>query len=181
MAKSSTIYIQQNDFEGAKERFENANKQWKQHWFDTCATIAKKAKEWLEIYILDPIKLTITKIYKTTKDYVSNSYVYLIKMFDDKDNYIFLKAGKADNPKERFSTLSKNFYKRDNIQITKVIPLRVWGMPNNHLAQAFEQIVHSYLSSLFQNIPNDRYAPVEITEEIFNEIERKYELMTNFF
>ena len=39
MAKSSTAYINENDFEGAKVRFEQSTARWKQHWFDTCMEI----------------------------------------------------------------------------------------------------------------------------------------------
>ena len=62
MAYSCSYYLKRNDFEGAVERFESTTRQWKAHWFEVCETIYKRCKEWAEKYVLDPIKLTITKI-----------------------------------------------------------------------------------------------------------------------
>lgn len=65
--KSQIDYIVTNDFEGAKQRFDNANKRWKKHWYETCLIIAKKVKDLFKKYIFDPINLTITKINEKLK------------------------------------------------------------------------------------------------------------------
>ena len=81
MSKPTRIdYIRENDFEGARERFESANKRWKQHWFNVCVEIAEKAKDWLKKYILDPVTLTIERIKKVaTKTEGSNVSILFSK------------------------------------------------------------------------------------------------------
>ena len=126
MSKSRTAidFIVANDFEGAKEKFDNANARWKKHWFDACVRIAEKVKEWATKYIFDPVALTITKIVKKVKKAVSKktgeAYVYLIKMFDDYNRYAFLKAGKANSLKERLGDLSKQLYKKSDTKIERI-------------------------------------------------------------
>ena len=183
--KTAIDYIVENDFEGAKAKFDKANARWKKHWFDTCVRIAEKVKEWATKYLFDPVALTIVEIVRKVKKAISKkngeSYVYLIKMFDDCDSYVFLKAGKANDLKERFNTLGKELYKRSNTQIERLEVLSTWKLPDSHLAEAFEQTIHSYLSKLFIHIPNDRYEPVELNETHFAELNRRYELMAAFF
>lgn len=169
-------YIRENDFEGAKERFDSANNRWKQHWFDVCMEIAEKAKDWLKKYILDPITLTIEKVKKVANK-SEGSNVYLIKMFDINNVYTYLKAGKADILERRLKQLIK-LYKKENVFVSNIEVIKTWHLPNSHLAECFEQSVHAYLAKLFYHIPNDRYAPVELNEEHFAEIERRYEIIS---
>lgn len=187
MAKNKTAveYINDNDFEGAKEKFDTARGRWKKHWFDTCFQIAQTVKEWASKYIFDPLTLTITKIEMFVKKVVSQkegeAYVYLIKMYDDNGQYTYLKAGKADNINRRMRELSNNLYRRENVQIANVDILQTWTLPSSHMAEAFEQVVHHYLSGLFRHIPNDRYEPVELDENHLAAINHKYELMSALF
>ena len=53
MSKSKAELIKSNDFESAKERFENSNGRWKSHWFDCCQQIMSNCKEWAKKYIID--------------------------------------------------------------------------------------------------------------------------------
>lgn len=186
MAKKTALdYIVANDFEGAKQKFDASNSRWKKHWFDACFQIAERVKEWATKYIFDPVALTIEKITtrarKSAPKKPGESNVYLIKMFDDLDEYAFLKVGKANDLRERLSTLSRQLYRRSNTQIARVEILKTWTLPSNHLAESFEQALHHYLSGLFTNIPNDRYDPVELTPEQLGELDRRYELMTALF
>jgi hypothetical protein len=43
--KSKAMCIATNDFEEAKERFENARSNWKNHWFDCCQQIFNSCKD----------------------------------------------------------------------------------------------------------------------------------------
>lgn len=185
MAKSARDYVALEDFEGAKARFDSANGRWRKHWFNACWQIAEKVKEWATKYIFDPIALTIEAITQRVKKNApkqsGESHVYLIKMFDIFGNYVFLKGGKANDLKDRLSNLSRHLYRRSNTQIANVEIIKTWTLPSNHMAESFEQVLHHYLSGLFNNIPNDRYDPVELTPEQMNEIDRRYELMTALF
>jgi hypothetical protein len=55
-------YLENNDFEGARERFETTSKNWKSRWFEICMAIYNKCKELANVYFLNPIDKTITKI-----------------------------------------------------------------------------------------------------------------------
>ena len=179
-------YVGHNDFEGAKQRFENAYKNWKQHWFDTCVEIFNNSKEWAKKYILDPITLTIEPIIqkttkKQTKRHAGESHTYIIKMFNDCGKYVFLKNGKADDVSRRMRELSKQEYKRDGEQIARVEVLKTYDFPSADLAESFEKIVHNYLTKFFSRIPNDRYEPAELTTEQYGEIDRMYNtFLVNF-
>lgn len=179
--KSQIDYIVTNDFEGAKQRFDNANKRWKKHWYETCLIIAKKVKDLFKKYIFDPVNLTITKINEKLKKIQGKSFVYLIKMFDENNNYVFLKVGKSNNVDIRLMALSKQYYKKDKIKISRVEKIHTWELPNSHLAEAFEQVLHSFLSSHYINIPNDRYPAINLLEEDLIEFEKRYKLMESFF
>ena len=58
--KNWKYYIEEEDFEGAFDRFNNAPKNWRSHWFDVCCQIADSCKEWLKKYVIDRIEKTIT-------------------------------------------------------------------------------------------------------------------------
>ena len=62
MNYSANDFIRNNDFEGAKEKLEQARPRWKKHWFETCQIIFEKCSEWSKRYVLDTITQTITKI-----------------------------------------------------------------------------------------------------------------------
>lgn len=64
MAKNMDWYVNNNDFEGAKERFEKTSANWKKRWFSICETIFNSCKEWGKKYILNPLEYSIKKICK---------------------------------------------------------------------------------------------------------------------
>ena len=66
--KSARDYIEENDFDGAFERLQNAtNKRWVNYWFGVCEQIACFCKEVAQKYILDPIQKTIVEKLKDTR------------------------------------------------------------------------------------------------------------------
>ena len=182
---SARSYISSNNITGAYERFLSAYSNWKDHWWETVETIYKNSAEWAKKYILDPIKRTLTAIgervrIRNIKAHSGASYVYLIKMFDDNNQYVFLKGGKADDIRKRLSNLSRQEYKRDDVQISRVEIINTWELPNSHLAECFEQALHDYLCRFFEHIPNDRYYPHELTTEQFAELDRRHEIVCSF-
>lgn len=185
MAKPNwKYYIQNEDFEGALERFNNARSNWKPHWFDVCATIAKTCSEWATKYLLDPVRMTITAIGQYVKKRVpknndAESHVYLIEMYDDEGNHVYNKVGKANNLKQRLSTLSRQFYARSGIQIASIRIIKTWDLATNHLAESFEQLLHSIMCKKYENIPNDRYTPVALPADEVAEMDRLYGVFTS--
>lgn len=178
--KTARQYIEANDFEGAKERFDRAYCNWKEHWFEACYTIAQNCKEWLKRYVLDPIEKTITPLRnKINKNNFGCAFVYLIKMFDTNNDYIYLKCGKTNDLKRRYYELSRTHYKVENIQILKVEEVKTWQLPTEHLAESFEQLVHAYFEKFLENIPKDRWTPIELSNKDFEEIENRYNIINS--
>ena len=55
-------YIENNDLEGAVERWLKTNARWKMEWFDTCKEIFDNCKEWAKTYIVNPIDYSIKRL-----------------------------------------------------------------------------------------------------------------------
>lgn len=180
MSETASYYITHNDFEGAKERLENSNRRWIQHWFDTCQTIFENSKEWAKKYILDPISRTVTAIKDCLKKVKSKSgtisNTYLIKMFDTCGNWVFTKIGKADNVAKRMKTLNKQYYAKNDVQIGDTEIIKTYEVPNDDCAQILESFMRNYFKKTKQHIPNDRFEPFEPTEEDLETFEKYYQL-----
>lgn len=112
---------------------------------------------------------------KTWKE--SKCLVYIINMYDENDNWIFTKVGKSKNLLKRFQTLERQYYIKDNIQITHIEPICIFKVENDDLAQALESFIRYLFKKTREFIPNDRFKPFEISEEEWKELERYYELV----
>lgn len=98
--KSARQYLEELDFEGAFERFENATKQWKSHWFEVCEQIAHEVTDFLKEYIINPITKTIErKVFEKRQRKV-------------KTDKIFAEVDLLDNAKEKCYLFE--FYNEDN-------------------------------------------------------------------
>lgn len=110
--KKMEWYVNNNDFEGAKERFETTSPNWKKRWFEVCLQIYNTSKEWAKKYVLNPIEHTISKIVsipstrktklsekiQVSEDCVSllddaKQKCYLFTFFDKDDNLVCSKVG----------------------------------------------------------------------------------------
>lgn len=182
MSKSKAELIKSNDFESAKERFENSNGRWKSHWFDCCQQIMSNCKEWAKKYIIDPINMVIVAIgemIKKVKPKKENvSHTYLIKMFDTAGNWIFTKIGKADSIEKRMRDFRNHEYKRNNVIIGTTEIIKAYELPNDDLAQILESFMRNFFrrNKDVNYYPNDRFDAFEPTEEDLNTFERYYQL-----
>lgn len=182
MSKSKADLIADNDFESAKEKFDNANGRWKSHWFDCCRQIMANCKEWAKVYILDPINMVIVKIgemikkIKPKKDGVSHTY--LIKMFDTNGNWVFTKIGKADKMGKRMKDFENHEYKRNNVTIAATEIIKEYELPNDDLAQILESFMRNFFrkTKTEKYYPNDRFDAFEPTKEDLDTFERYYQL-----
>lgn len=112
--KSMDWYVENNDFEGAYERWEKTIPRWKGNWYDICELIYNKTTEWAKRYILNPTAKAINKILdirevlnaKVKKDGISISNecqtwddtkgiekCYLIRFFTEDMEFICSKVG----------------------------------------------------------------------------------------
>ena len=55
-------YINNNDFEGAKARYESTSLNWKNRWFEVCLKIYNKCKELAKEWVINPVDKTISKV-----------------------------------------------------------------------------------------------------------------------
>ena len=114
MAKNMEWYINNNDFEGAKERLETTSPSWKKRWFEVCETIFRNCKELAKKYVLNPLNKTISEVgtiltpskrkspkYQETiqvengVDLLDNATqkCYLFSFYDEFDNLVCSKVG----------------------------------------------------------------------------------------
>ena len=185
--KSAKEYISTNDFEGCLDRWEHCkNIKWSAHWFDTLVTIYENAKEWSKKYIIDPIEKTVTRIADCIKKTATkvktlcedeSSYTYLINMFDESNNHVFTKIGKANNTNRRFKELCKTHYSRENVTISRIEPIYVFQCRNDDLSQVLESFIRNLFRKTRDFIPNDRFKPFTPSEEEWKEMERYYKLV----
>lgn len=178
-AKSAIQCIETNDFEEAKSRYDNARIMWVRHWFDTCYTIAKNNRHLFKQYVFDTDEARITTLSsaKINKRNGGEAYVYLIKMYDLEDNFVYLKGGKTNNLERRFYELGRQHYKREDLHISRVEEVKSWCLPSEHLAESFEQLLHAYFAKFLENTPNDRWTPIDIAEDDYAELERRYQII----
>ena len=178
-AKSAIQCIETNDFEEAKLRYDNARIMWVRHWFDTCYTIAKNNRHIFKQYVFDTDEARITALSsaKINKRNGGEAYVYLIKMYDLEDNFVYLKGGKTNNLERRFYELGRQHYKREDLHISRVEEVKSWCLPSEHLAESFEQLLHAYFAKFLENTPNDRWTPTDIAEDDYAELERRYQII----
>ena len=184
MAKNPTYsdYVSTNDFEGAKERFDNANKRWKSHWFEACEEIFNACKDWAKKYILDKINKVILVIgdfiTKKRPKEEGTSNTYLIKMFDEAGNWVFTKIGKANVIAKRMYGLLKHEYKRGGpVKISNIEIVKSYQLPNDDLAQVLESLMRAYFRKTRKFIPNDRFEAFEPTAEDLQVFENNYNLV----
>lgn len=180
-------YIENEDFEGAYERYQKANKRWLAHWFDVCYEIANEVAEIAKNFIFDPVNKVIKKIGEfvqkakgrpNKKD--ETSHVYLIRMFDKDDKEVYTKVGKANNVAVRMKQLEKYIYKnraaKIPVPIGRVEVVDTWDFPNSKAAESFETKIQSILMGLYELIPNDRFAPIEDMNGVVSMMNTQYSL-----
>ena len=177
-------YIANNDFEGAKTRLENTSPCWRGRWFQVCQTIFNNCTDWAEHYILDPIKKAIIaigkKIHKTLAKVrqVDTAYVYIAKIYDPDDNWIYTKIGKAVDVSKRFKQIVGKGYAHQ--KVGRVEAIQLFEMASEDKALTLESAIRHYLIHDRNHtlIPNDRFAPFTPTAEDMTKFEHLREIVT---
>lgn len=180
-------YIENEDFEGAYERYQKANKRWLAHWFDVCYEIAKDITEVAKSFIFDPVNKAIKKIGEfaqrtkgrpNKKD--GTAYVYLIRMFDDNEKEVYTKVGETNSITRRMKEFTKTIYSdrktKKKTKIDRVEVVDTWEFPSIKLATSFENKIQHILSQIYTLIPNDRFAPIEDMDGVVNMMNTQYSL-----
>lgn len=103
--KSYNDYVNTNDFEGAVERHETANKRYRDYWWQCVTEIFTKCAEWAKRYILDPITQTVKKLVtnrskidlKELSTLPQGNYLYIITLIDKDNSRVWDKIGTTNN------------------------------------------------------------------------------------
>lgn len=181
--KSMAWYVNNNDFEGAVERFCSTNATWKKRWFNTCEQIFLNCKEWSKKYVLDPIAQTIEKIINPKSNIIWNcenkkwkkgsELYYIIRMFDADGNRVYSKVGTTSKQtiEQRMKQHLKYYAKEGitSIQIDKVYLCDVE-------AEGFESWFRAVYIRKYKNTfkKNDRFL-ADFDEREFDIIKSSYE------
>lgn len=169
--KSAEEYIEEGDFEGALERFKNANSRWRNHWFDVCVTIFTKIKDFSKKYVIDTVRQTIEKIEKPKRvnwderikiecDLLDNASqkCYLFEFYNSENELVCSKVGTTTRKviqRLKEEMRSKTYKKLDCV---KAVVKRVYDcgdMP----AEGAESYFRAYYIKQFPNSfkKNDRF------------------------
>lgn len=204
MAKPTcTWYINNNDLEGAYERFQITYRNWKDHWWETVETIYKASAEWAKKYILDPVNRTLTAIANTTrrkcrqvsatvfelsngvsvecaedmaKDIDRTEKAYLFKFYEDTNtDPVFSKIGTS--ARTCFGRLKDEvkYYQNVGFDITRVKVERIIHC-GEMPAEAFESFCRAMFIKKYPNTwrKNDRFFGVDISVVDFDKMWKMY-------
>lgn len=175
-------YINDNDFEGALQRFETTNFRWKRHWWEALEEIYSKVKTLARKYILDA-KNMIVKTVKQFSDMIiclvdngdeEGEKVYLFKFYDEAGDFQFSKIGTtirkvSQRLKEEIRSYRKNFSIGYAVieSVFNCGDLPAEGAESYCRAKFIKQYPHTFQK-------NDRFIGIDIPIEDFNEAVKSY-------
>ena len=175
MSKSAHMCIIDNDFISAKERYDATNGRWLAYWFNACYTIAKANPEYLSKYLFNEETLEITRV-KVVVKYTDTavSHTYLVDLLNEHEERVFTKVGKANSVGKRLTQIIDRGYREEEVSDVKI--LKVYEMPSDDLAEAFESLIKHYIkqNKIVGYYPQDRFTPCNFTEDDFEHFENMY-------
>lgn len=176
------MYIALDDFVGAKIRFDQANSYWQPHWFDVCWTIAQRNPFYLKTYMFNKEECTIIKVQVVVKysDFAP-SHTYLVDLMDENNERVFTKVGKANNVDIRLNQILRKGYNEADIEDINI--QKVYGLPSEDLAEAFESIIKHYIKTTKDvgYYPRDRFTPFSFTEEDYAKLDTIQNILIKLF
>lgn len=178
-------YVLSGDFQGSKERMEKANKRWKGYWFECCIEISEKFIVYKEKYIFDKENLTITlkKVKPRNAETrisnphsydldTENNYFYLIKFYDERDNFLRSKIGTTTRP--LVARLREHFYKNtpySKMNAEYLIIDKIYTCIKN--PEGLESYIKGLLMLEYTKIGNDQFLE-DIDWEDYDRIIQEY-------
>ena len=181
--KSYSDYVNTDDFEGAKKRFENTNKRWKNYWWECLTEIFKTSKKWIKKYILDPINQVISEAittademveiqYNNFKDDGNNCYLFKFYTYDDT---VISKIGTSTRSVLGRIIQEINAYRKNGFDIYKGVIESVIDCgtlpPEGAESRARAEFIKKYPNTYLKN---DRFIGVDIPTEDFNNLITAY-------
>ena len=185
-------FVLNGDFISSKCKLESSNNRWKQYWFDCCVEISEIYTEFKEQYSFDEEHLVIVKIEKniiTSKKIgnphnyelnVQNNYFYLIKFYDENDNFLRSKVGTTTRTlNKRFNELLGKNTPYTRMGATKIIVDKIYSTIDN--PEGIENYLKGILMLDYTKTGNDQFIE-DIDWEDYDKIIQDYlqkKLLTN--
>lgn len=190
---SCAWYIDNNDLEGAYERFQETSANWKNRWWETVETIYTACADWAKRYILDPITHTLTKMKKrgrpakhktadllTMECAVSGCGAYFVEHYHNGER-VWGKCGKANNGEKRLLQHFTNDYPGE---IDHGVVKLWYPCVNPDHALTMENVMRDYFNRKkgLTLLGNDRFGDYAgITPEDVAYLDKKYKITKKLF
>ncbi|MBQ8792962.1 MAG: hypothetical protein IJZ62_05120 [Clostridia bacterium] len=183
-------YKQNNDLMGAYARYQSAGATWKSRWWAVVEEIYYSCEEWAKRYVIDPIKHIIKRVYKSRKNFLADNMIfdcevegcgaYVVQHFDENDNLLWTKCGKADDGKKR---LLQHFTQDYKDIAAFGICLKWYPCKNANHALTVENLIRDHFEKKgCELLGNDRFGGLEIiTAEDWAAIQRNVDIVEQCF
>ena len=162
MAKNWSWYIMHDDLLGCYERYKQAYKNWKNHWWETLEAIYNQSAKWAEKYILDPINRTLTAITRMVSNIRSNgnNTCYWVRLIGESGITLYNKIGTTTKTvEERMNGILKDQYKDGYENIVDYDIIASWdcgkNAPEGLESYLRRMLIKKYNSQNF--VRNDRF------------------------
>ena len=136
-------YVDNDDLDGCIKRLEQAYKNWKSHWFETCLLIYQNnIEKWSLIFQYDENEMTFIKVIHNYHCENKISTAYVVTVYDERLKNYILKIGKANDIYRRFS--GDKYYYLVEIHAQ-------YEFDSEDKALSMENLLRSHLKSIFPN------------------------------
>ena len=174
MAKSWKWYVENDDLLGCYERYEQAKKNWKEHWWSTVEQIYNNSIEWAEGYFLDKVNkvlVFIKDISKKIKEKIvkrKQHFCYWVRLIGESGMVLYNKIGTTEKTvEERLNKVLKDQYKDGLEKIVDYEIMNVWDCDEN-APEGLESYLRAMLIKKYKSqnyVKNDRFLIGEVFEE----------------
>lgn len=183
-------YIDQNDLEGAYNRFCITYANWKDHWWAVVEEIWTNCKDWAKKFMLDPIKRVLRKReiieFKGCADaqitYECEAHgvgAYIVKHYDADSNLLWTKVGKADDVEKRLRQHLRQDYKGTAV-FAKCIAFYPCNNPDHALSM--ENLLRYHFNKTYGLLGRDRFPELtDVTAEDLATLDEKAKVLATLF
>ena len=192
MAKSREDYLNNNDFEGALIRYEITTGRWKKYWWEALEAIFHKVESLAHKYVLDPIKMIVTKLtgvqqiiwendtQQLNYDLNGHQTLYYFVFYDRRTGEkLFDKIGTTTRLASKRLNEEIRYYNNHGFDIG-LVRVKLLKDCGENPAESYESFLRSILTKKFPNTwkKNDRFFGADITTETIKKGINLFETMS---
>ena len=158
----SDIFIEQNDLNGAYEKYIHTTNRWRSYWFETCLTIFNRSKKWLKEYVIDPVERTIRKVTEPIKQKLQpKPTLYIMELRNSLGKLVYSKIGTTEREIYHRIKEIKTYYKKEDITDIKVVRTYDCGnTPPERYESCFRRALTQKYPDTYKK--NDRFIGVKL-------------------